>query len=289
MRIRENIEWKIVEGTVDWFVSNYGDFKRLERDFIDKAGRHLHYDEHIFWSDELSRCGGSNGIDYLSININGHKQYAHRVVAQAFINNPLKKPEINHKDGNTYNNYVGCQEKQYTDSNLEWVTRKENMEHAVKMGLMNHESILRKYQCSKNREKIRYDEIEKSVYQLNLRGDIVDEYKSLTEASKQTGINARVISAVCKKQNYRKSAGGYIWVYADEYDSQTKYVYQNRQALSNARPIQQFTIEGELVREYASIQEACRINNWSGNSYISEVCKGKRGKYKNFIWKYKEN
>lgn len=53
--------------------------------------------------------------------------HVHRLLAITFIPNPENKPFVNHKDGNKLNCCI---------SNLEWVTRQENVDHAVANNLL---------------------------------------------------------------------------------------------------------------------------------------------------------
>lgn len=72
-----------------------------------------------------------------------HKKYSvHRLVAIAFIPNPENLPEVNHKDGRKYHNYV---------HNLEWMSSSENDYHAYRTGLKRKKyddsSHLHVYSC----------------------------------------------------------------------------------------------------------------------------------------------
>ena len=81
-------EWKDIEGWEGKYqVSNYGDIKRLERDITDSLGRTKHYTEKIFHPHKAN-----NG--YTRVSFGTERDLTHRVVAKAFIPNPLNLPEV---------------------------------------------------------------------------------------------------------------------------------------------------------------------------------------------------
>jgi len=82
-------------------------------------------------SGELKKLNpGVSKLGYHRIGISSNgimkSMLVHRMVGELFIPNPYNKPEINHIDGNKDNNHY---------LNLEWNTRKENVQHAFDTGL----------------------------------------------------------------------------------------------------------------------------------------------------------
>jgi len=71
-----------------------------------------------------------NGKGYKTVGLSAYgktkKFYIHRLVGESFIPNPANLPDINHIDGNKSNNNV---------SNLEWMSRGDNLRHAHTNGL----------------------------------------------------------------------------------------------------------------------------------------------------------
>ena len=101
-------EWKIAPSPFSLYaVSTDGHLKRISTGHI------------------LAENVSKTGYVYAKVDTrNGRKsKRIHRIVALTYIPNPHKKAEVNHKDGNRQNNSV---------SNLEWVTRTENMRDATK-------------------------------------------------------------------------------------------------------------------------------------------------------------
>lgn len=68
----------------------------------------------------------------------------HRLIAETYIPNPEKKPQVNHINCNSLKNYV---------DNLEWATRQENMQHAYDNGLLNFNTKKMKEASRINLEK----------------------------------------------------------------------------------------------------------------------------------------
>ncbi len=126
--------WKPVIGYESYYsVSSFGRIRR------DKTGKEA-YPRKI-----LKQMLDKKGYPRLGLCKNGIQKgfKIHRLVARAFLGKCPKEKQVNHRDCNKLNNYV---------SNLEYVTNKENMIHAVKNGLYPSR-IGEKNGCSKLTEK----------------------------------------------------------------------------------------------------------------------------------------
>lgn len=192
--------WKDIKGFESLYqVSNLGRIKSLSK-FINNNPKSKTIG---FYSKEknLKPTKSNSGYLYVVIYKKSKKYtlFIHRLVAQAFIPNPDNLPQVDHLDGNKLNNNV---------DNLEWVTSKENINRAWKMGLYKPRS--------ENKGKLNnYSKsIRKKVLQYDLQGNLINSYNSTREASRITNYNNGNINNCCN--NKQKTAYGFIWKYADK-------------------------------------------------------------------------
>lgn len=148
---------------------------------------------------------------HLSVGGVATKRPVHRLVAQAFIPNPEKKPTVNHINEIKTDNDV---------ANLEWATIKEQNVHGTRIERamahtdwkarsekMDYQSIALKHDYHEiNRKQM------KPVLQYDMHGTFIARYESLSEAARILGIGAGHIC--CCLKGRRKSCGGYQWKYA---------------------------------------------------------------------------
>lgn len=130
---------------------------------------------------------------YRNVHID-HQFYAmHVLICRTFHGpKPNAKSEVNHINGNSLDN---------TSKNLEWLSHKDNMKHAVKSGLTNFKKIGE----TKQRKVCKY----------SIDDKFICEYPSVSIAGETEKIFGGHISAVCRQKTGHVTAGGFKWRYAD--------------------------------------------------------------------------
>lgn len=180
MVIIEN--WKDVKGYENSYeVSNLGKVRSKER--TRKFGRATK----TFEPKILKQSEDKDGYFKVNLSKDSKKKsfLVHRLVAEAFVKNIDDKPVVNHIDGDKKNNI---------HTNLEWCTRSENDLHAFKLGL---------------RVPTDGGTSKKVIMVDSSTGKKLQTFKSMSEASRETGFSVERISYSANKK--ATSRGTIIW------------------------------------------------------------------------------
>lgn len=141
------------------------------------------------WSyrnNKFLSAGIKGGYEFVVLSNNGYRKnyYVHRLVAEAYIDNPNNLSTVNHKDENRTNNCV---------DNLEWLSRLDNLNY----GTRGERS------CISNSKKVLCVELKKV-------------FDSVNSAATALNLHQPNISACCKGR--LKTTGGYHWEYVEKED-----------------------------------------------------------------------
>lgn len=141
-----------------------------------------------FYTNRILK-GSKHPQGYLTVTLckdsTKYTKKIHRLVAQAFIPNPEHKSEINHIDEDKTNNSV---------NNLEWSTRKENINHGTR-----------------NERVSKIKSI--PIIATNLKTGKSREFYGTSECARQLDLNHSHITNVLKGR--RRQTGGYTFEYKE--------------------------------------------------------------------------
>ena len=136
------------------------------------------------------------------------------------------------------------------------------------------------YEYSKETEiynASRGGEIPKEIYQYDVYTlKLLAKYPNLTDASSTINSTKKALSNTCLSVN--QFLGGYYWsyqcngYYIPNSDKRKKQVYQ-------------FTLDGDFIKAYSSVNEAYRATNINKTS-IAKVCRKERNKAGGYFWQY---
>lgn len=178
------IEWRDIKGFEGLYqVSNMGEVRSLDHYAPCKCG---HW--RLYKGRQIKSKIDIHGYACVGLRKSGQAQRfvkVHRLVAEAFIDNPENKPQVNHLNENRGDNRV---------ENLEWVTAKENINY----GKGNYRR--RKHNLNQQHHA--------QHIKMQKEGEVL-HFDSIASASRYFGCTVSLISGALHKRGRSKKAKGY--------------------------------------------------------------------------------
>ena len=179
------VEIRLIKGSSTDYITPTGN---IYKDY----GNDMFYHKSVFPNK-------NNGYLYCGITYDeGQRQRrVHILVAEAYLPNPNNYPVVMHKDNNKMNCCV---------ENLEWGTVQKNTQDAF------NDSLITNKKSWEDSQSI-------AICSFDLKGNLLNEYGSVGEASRELGVTKTAILNQCNHKVKTKPRCGYWFRYLSEYKS----------------------------------------------------------------------
>lgn len=242
---------------------------------------------------ELKGTLARNEYRSVQLSINGKLKtfMTHRLIAEAFCDNPNDYTIVSHKDGNPYNNAA---------NNLEWVQVQERRKIQEKKTKIQNEIIVKiedGWKClswiNSNYYISNCGEIWNSKTKKNLSLESRNGYKRIKIGNSQCSIHRLVYEAFIGE-----IPEGYVIDHIDgnranNNVSNLRLITQSenvKNAMKNGHkcqvPVLQFDKQNNFIKEYSNIQEAANAVGVTHAAVRSAI--GRGGTCKGYYWKRKD-
>lgn len=246
--------WKDIIGYEGIYrISNLGRVLSLEREVSNSS-----HSKRIVKAKILNSSHRGHSYDYVHL-CKGNKykrEYVHRLVAKAFISNPNRYLEVNHKNENKHDNRA---------ENLEWCNRLYNVNYGT--GKRRKIESRNAHGCWN---------AEKPVHMYSSDGMYKMSFDSIVKAARYLSCAETAIRPIIGNNN--RSIFGYMFSF-DKKDKIPSY------KKTSVRAVKQLTLEGEFIKTFSSLTEAAR----STGTNLSKICDclhGRRECTNGFKWEY---
>lgn len=201
------------------------------------------------------------GYIRVTLYLDGEKYncFVHRLVAYAFIPNPNKLPQVNHRDEVPGNNCA---------YNLEWCTQAYNNNYGTRCARMS-------------------ESMKKPVRKYAFNGKLLCEYTSCLDAALASSCSASIISHCCL--GYMVSAAEAVWRSSDDDELFVMDECERRSLFKLLRQrrkeVRKYSLEGVFISGALLMTSAANSLNVPVDS-VRSCCVRRRGSSGGFTWRF---
>lgn len=158
------------------------------------------------------------------------------------------------------------------------IRKKMSENHADVNGEKN--PMFGKHHKEETKQLIRNSKKLKKILQYDVDGNFIKEWNGYSEITKELGLKKENLSGCCNKKKNVNTVGGYYWIFKQSDKIEPKI----NKIKTLTKNILQYDLEGNLIKEWYSIKEACIS---VGVKSLNSALNGVKDNLGGYIWRHK--